>query len=82
MAPSPFNKVECEAPNRSRASGQALPFWASAPKDVGFVRAGQEVAVKIAAFPFTRFGVVSGRVESISSDAVEDEKRALVYPRE
>jgi hemolysin D len=48
-------------------------------KDVGFVRAGQDVAVKVAAFPFTRFGVVSGRVESISTDAIPDEKLGLVY---
>lgn len=48
-------------------------------KDVGFVRAGQYAAVKIAAFPFTRFGVVPGRVESISTDAMEDEKMGLVY---
>ncbi len=48
-------------------------------KDVGFVRAGQYAAVKVAAFPFTRFGVVPGRVESISTDAVEDEKMGLIY---
>lgn len=48
-------------------------------KDVGFVRAGQDAAVKIAAFPFTRFGVVPGRIESISTDAMEDEKMGLVY---
>ena len=48
-------------------------------KDVGFVRAGQDVAVKIAAFPFTRFGVASGTIESISTDALEDEKLGLVY---
>lgn len=48
-------------------------------KDVGFVRADQYAAVKIAAFPFTRFGVVPGRVESISTDALEDEKMGLIY---
>jgi hemolysin D len=48
-------------------------------KDAGFVRAGQEVAVKIEAFPFTRYGTVPGRIESISSDAIEDEKMGLVY---
>jgi hemolysin D len=48
-------------------------------KDAGFVRAGQEVAVKLEAFPFTRYGTVPGRIESVSSDAVEDEKLGLVY---
>jgi len=48
-------------------------------KDMGFVRQGQPVALKLEAFPFTRFGTVRGHVESISSDAVEDEKLGLVY---
>ena len=48
-------------------------------KDVGFVRAGQDVAVKLEAFPFTRYGTVPGRVETISSDAMEDQRLGLVY---
>lgn len=48
-------------------------------KDAGFVRAGQNVAVKLEAFPFTRFGTIPGRVETISSDAIEDERLGLVY---
>lgn len=48
-------------------------------KDVGFVRRGQPVAVKIEAFPFTRYGTVPGRMIAIGSDAVEDEKLGLVY---
>lgn len=49
-------------------------------KDVGFVKEGQPVAVKLEAFPFTRYGTVPGRVESLGSDAIEDEKLGLVYP--
>lgn len=48
-------------------------------KDAGFVHVGQEVAVKLEAFPFTRYGTVPGRIESVSSDAIEDEKLGLVY---
>lgn len=48
-------------------------------KDAGFVQVGQSVAVKLDAFPFTRFGTVPGRVETISSDAVEDDRLGLVY---
>lgn len=48
-------------------------------KDVGFVRVGQPAAIKLEAFPFTRYGTVPGRIESISSDAVENEKLGLVY---
>lgn len=48
-------------------------------KDAGFVAPGQKVAVKLEAFPFTRYGTVPGTIESVSSDAVEDEKLGLVY---
>jgi len=49
-------------------------------KDVGFVKEGQPVAVKLEAFPFTRYGTVGGHVETVGSDALEDEKLGLVYP--
>lgn len=48
-------------------------------KDAGFVRVGQSVAVKLEAFPFTRFGNIPGHVETISSDAIEDERMGLVF---
>lgn len=40
-------------------------------KDIGFVREGQQVRVKLEAFPFTDYGLVPGVVESISRDAIE-----------
>lgn len=49
-------------------------------KDVGFIKQGQPVIIKLEAFPFTRFGTIPGYVESIGSDAIEDEKLGLVYP--
>ncbi len=48
-------------------------------KDAGFVRAGQEVAVKLDAFPFTRYGTLAAQIDSISADAVEDRKLGPVY---
>ena len=48
-------------------------------RDVGFVRVGQPVSIKLEAFPFTRYGAILGRVQSLSSDAVPDEKMGLVY---
>lgn len=48
-------------------------------KDIGFVRVGQVAAVKLEAFPFTRYGTVPGRVRSISRDAVQDKELGLVY---
>ncbi|MBP2275349.1 MULTISPECIES: HlyD family type I secretion periplasmic adaptor subunit [Sphingomonas] len=49
-------------------------------RDVGFVRVGQPVAIKLEAFPFTQYGTLPGRIESLGSDAIEDEKLGLVYP--
>ncbi len=39
-------------------------------KDIGFVRSGQKVAVRVDAFPYSEFGEVDGRVKSIASDVL------------
>ncbi|MEP0069920.1 HlyD family type I secretion periplasmic adaptor subunit [Pyruvatibacter sp.] len=52
-------------------------------KDKGFVHVGQEVAVKVEAFPFTKYGTVPGKVVDVSNDSVQqDENRggAHVFP--
>ena len=48
-------------------------------RDIGFVRTGQKVTVKLEAFPFTRYGTLEGRLTWISRDAVQDEKLGPVY---
>lgn len=47
--------------------------------DIGFVKVGQDVAVKLDAFPFARFGVLRGKVIAIASEAVDEQeaKRTL-----
>ena len=40
-------------------------------KDIGFVTEGQEVEIKVDAFPFTRYGLITGRVRKISRDAFQ-----------
>jgi len=52
-----------------------------ADKDIGFVQVGQPASVKVAAFEYTRFGVVPGVVDFISHDAVEnkDSPHDLTY---
>jgi len=37
--------------------------------DIGFVKEGQQVRMKFAAFPFQKYGMVQGRVEHIGADA-------------
>ena len=39
-------------------------------RDIGFVRVGQEAEIKVDAFNFTRYGLVRGRVLSVSRDAI------------
>jgi hemolysin D len=41
--------------------------------DVGFVHAGQEAEIKVDTFNFSRYGLLHGRVLSVSRDAIERE---------
>ncbi|MCK1742516.1 HlyD family type I secretion periplasmic adaptor subunit [Bradyrhizobium sp. 139] len=41
-----------------------------ANRDIGFVEAGQGAAIKIDTFNFTRYGLLEGRVQSVSQDAI------------
>jgi len=40
--------------------------------DIGFVVPGQPVRVKLAAFPFQKYGMVDGRIAQVSADAAEE----------
>lgn len=48
-------------------------------KDIGFVRVGQQVAVKLEAYPFTRYGMIPGTIKKLSRDAIPDQKLGSVY---
>ena len=48
-------------------------------KDIGFVQLGQRAAVKIDAFEYTKYGTVPGSVSHVSHDAIEDQKKGLIY---
>jgi hemolysin D len=48
--------------------------------DVGFVKEGQPVEIKVETFPFTLYGTIPGKVVSVSDDAAPIEKVGLVYP--
>ena len=49
-------------------------------RDVGFVSEGQDAEIKLEAFPFTRYGVIKGTIEHISTDSVENKELGLVFP--
>lgn len=48
-------------------------------KDIGFIYEGQVVEVKVDAFEYTKFGTISGRVTHVSRDAIQDDKKGLIY---
>lgn len=41
-------------------------------EDIGFVKEGQPVRLKFAAFPFQKYGMINGVVEHIGADSVEN----------
>ncbi len=49
-------------------------------KDIGFVNAGQQAAVKVETFSFTRYGTVPATVSWVTADAVNDDKRGAIFP--
>ena len=38
-------------------------------EDIGFVQTGQSVQIKLAAFPFQKYGLIAGKVVHVSADA-------------
>lgn len=48
-------------------------------RDIGFVNAGQVAEIKIETFPYTKYGTIPAHVTHVSHDAINDEKRGLIY---
>ncbi|WP_414441963.1 HlyD family type I secretion periplasmic adaptor subunit [Burkholderia sp. 22PA0106] len=48
-------------------------------KDVGFLKIGQRAAIKLDAFPYSRYGMLDGTVVDLSNDAVADKKLGLTF---
>lgn len=48
-------------------------------REAGFVKTGMPVKVKFDAFPYQNYGVISGKVISISPDAKTDERLGVFY---
>jgi hemolysin D len=51
-------------------------------KDIGFVHVGQDVAVKVQTFQFTRYGLLHGHVVDVSRDRVEVPQTTQTRPGE
>jgi hemolysin D len=48
-------------------------------KDIGFLEEGQHSEVKIDAFEYTKYGTVPALVTHVSRDAIQDDKKGLIY---
>ncbi|MCJ2163451.1 MULTISPECIES: HlyD family type I secretion periplasmic adaptor subunit [unclassified Pseudodesulfovibrio] len=48
-------------------------------KDIGFVHEGQQVEIKLEAFPFTEYGIIDGTLRHVSSDAIQTDEGDLFY---
>lgn len=48
-------------------------------KDIGFVNPGQDAEIKIETFQYSKYGTLHGEVLQVSTDAINDEKRGLIY---
>jgi len=55
--------------------------WVS-NEDIGFVRKGQPVKLKFAAFPFQKYGMVEGVVENVSADSADSNTNAGTSPND
>jgi hemolysin D len=42
-------------------------------KDFGFVHEGQDAAIKIDTFNFTKYGLINAEIMTISDDSIQDE---------
>lgn len=52
---------------------QKLEIEAYLPnRDIGFVSSGQEAILKVEAFPFTRYGILNGRITRVATDAIPE----------
>ena len=61
---------------------EKVPLYVDAAldnQDIGFVKPGQRVVVKVATYPFQRYGYLEGTVENISPDSIQDDKKGLIY---
>ncbi|HET8973493.1 MAG TPA: HlyD family type I secretion periplasmic adaptor subunit [Pseudolabrys sp.] len=63
---TPAQSLLVVVPSDSRMEIEAMV----SNRDIGFVQAGQEAEIKIDTFNFTRYGLLHGKVLSISQDAI------------
>lgn len=78
------NKGEVVQPGQTVAevAPQNAPLVVSAllpNREAGFVKTGMPVQVKLDAYPYQDYGIISGKVTSVSPDAKPDQQAGPVY---
>src|SRR6266508_3057937 len=68
---TPAQSLLVVVPSDSRLEIEAMV----SNRDIGFVQPGQEAEIKIDTFNFTRYGLLHGRVLSVSQDAIIRERQ-------
>lgn len=62
-------------------AGEELLVEAKVPnQDIGFIKMGMRVKVKLATFPYQEYGMLEGSVSKISPNAVNEKEAGLVFP--
>jgi adhesin transport system membrane fusion protein len=74
MSVKPFTRLVAE--RLKRISDNIATRSAQTPADIGFIKAGQAVEIKLSAYEYTVYGSLKGVVQSISPDALGDPDRA------
>jgi hemolysin D len=67
---TPAQTLMMVVPTESRLEVEAM----ISNRDIGFVEMGQDVEIKIDTFSFTRYGMLQGKILSISQDAISRNK--------
>jgi hemolysin D len=67
---TPAQSLMLVVPTESRLEVEAM----ISNRDIGFVEVNQDVAIKIDTFSFTRYGMLQGKILSISQDAIARNK--------
>lgn len=48
-------------------------------KDIGYIKEGMPVSIKIDTFDFQKYGILKGKVKNVSKDSIQDEKLGPIY---
>jgi hemolysin D len=67
---TPAQQLMMIVPTESRLEAEAM----ISNRDIGFVSSGQDAEIKIDTFNFTRYGLLHGKVTSVSQDAIVRDK--------